>query len=151
MTEHYLDPECGYCQAQSHPEEKHVGDFAYLVGELANSVVVVFNEQSHPGRVIVAHKKHVSEMVDLTDAERNDYFAEVNQVAKALHKLFNPDKINYGAYGDGGSHLHFHLVPKYEGEVEWGTPFAMNPGETFLTDDAAYEKIAADLRAELGL
>ncbi|MFW3332505.1 MULTISPECIES: hypothetical protein [unclassified Carnobacterium] len=50
-------------------------------------------------------------MVDLTDAERNDYFAEVNQVAKALHKLFDPDKINYGAYGDGGSHLHFYLVP----------------------------------------
>lgn len=88
-------------------------------------------------------------MVDLTDAERNDYFAEVNQVAKTLHKLFDPDKINYGAYGDGGSHLH--LVPKYEGQVEWGTPFAMNPGEAFLADDAAYEKIAADLKEELGL
>lgn len=43
------------------------------------------------------------------------------------------------------------LVPKYEGQVEWGTPFAMNPGEAFLADDAAYEKNAADLRAELGL
>lgn len=118
---------------------------------MANSVVVVFNEQSHPGRVIVAHKKHVSEMVDLTDAERNDYFAEVNQVANALHKLFSPDKINNGAYGDGGSHLHFHLMPKYEEQSEWGTPLAMNPGETFLADDAAYEKIATDLREALGL
>nr|WP_205692070.1 hypothetical protein [Carnobacterium sp. PL26RED25] len=36
---------------------KTLDDFAYLVGELANSVVVVLNEQSHPGRVIVAHKK----------------------------------------------------------------------------------------------
>lgn len=64
MVEHYLDPECGYCQAQANPDEEHVGDFGYLVGELANTVVVIFNEQTHPGRVIVAHKKHVSEMVE---------------------------------------------------------------------------------------
>ena len=151
MVDHYLDPDCGYCQAQAHPEEKHVGDFGYLVVELPNSVVVIFNEQSHPGRVIVANKKHVSEMVDLTDEERNAYFAEVNQVAKALHKLFNHDKIDYGAYGDGGSHLHFHLVPKYEGQAEWGKPFAMNPGVTHLAGDEAYEKMAAYLRAELGI
>ena len=89
-------------------------------------------------------------MVDITDEERNKYFADVNKVAKAMHKLFQPDKINYGAYGDGGSHLHFHLVPKYEGEFEWGTPFAMNPGETFL-DEEAYEKMASNLRKELGI
>ena len=47
-----------------------------------------------------------------------------------VHKAFHPDKVNYGAYGDGGCHLHFHLVPKYQGEFEWGTPFAMNPGKT---------------------
>ena len=89
-------------------------------------------------------------MVDITDEERNNYFADVNKVAKAMHKLFQPDKINYGAYGDGGSHLHFHLVPTYDGEFEWGTLFAMNPKETYL-DEAAYEKMASDIRKELGI
>ena len=37
-------------------------------------------------------------------------------------------------YGDGGCHLHFHLVPKYKSdEFEWGTPFAMNPGRKYLS------------------
>ena len=31
-----------------------------------------------------------------------------------MHELFHPDKVNYGAYGDTGHHLHFHLVPKYK-------------------------------------
>ena len=54
----------------------------------------------------------------------------------------HPDKINYGAYGDGGCHLHFHLVPKYKSDsFEWGTPFAMNPGRTYLTEEAYAEMI----------
>ncbi|MFL2127743.1 MAG: HIT family protein [Ruoffia tabacinasalis] len=61
----------------------------------------------------------MSEMVDITDEERNNYFADISKVAKAMYKLFPPDKIYYGVYGDSGSHLHFHVVPKYEGEFEW--------------------------------
>ena len=52
-----------------------------------------------------------------------------------MHKIFNPDKVNYGAYGDTGHHLHFHLVPKYKDGYEWGSVFAMNPGEKTLSDE----------------
>ena len=62
----------------------------------------------------MAYKDHVSEMVNISDEDRNAYFAGVDRAANALHKAFSPDKINYGAYGDGGCHLHFHLVPKYK-------------------------------------
>ena len=54
--------------------------------------------------------------------------------------------ISGGRVGDPP--LHFHLVPKYEGQFEWGTPFAMNPGKTYLSDaeyDAMIEKIKAAL------
>ena len=98
--------------------------------------------------MIVAYKDHVSELVDISDEERNLFFADVARAAKAIHKVFSPDKVNYGAYGDGGCHLHFHLVPKYKDEFEWSTPFAMNPGKTYLTQeeyDAMIEKIKAAL------
>ena len=70
-----------------------VAKFGYFCIELESSNVYVFKEQSHPGRVIVAHKKHVSEMVELTDEERNQYFKDINTVAKAIHEVYNPDKI----------------------------------------------------------
>ena len=35
---------------------------------------------------------------------------DINKVACAMHEIFNPDKVNYGAYGDTEHHLHFHLV-----------------------------------------
>ena len=70
----------------------------------------------------------------------------VARVGKAIHKAFNPDKVNYGAYGDGGCHLHMHLVPKYKDQFEWGTVFQMNPGETYLTE-AEYEEMIEKIKS----
>ncbi len=137
------DTNCAYCM-----EGELVAKFGIKICELESSLVYLFKEQSHPGRVIVAHKNHVSELVDLTDEERNIYFADIAKVAKAIHAVFQPQKINYGAYGDTGCHLHFHLVPKYKDEFEWGGVFAMNPEKTFLTNeeyDILIDKIKAFL------
>ena len=125
-----------------------VDAFGIKIGELPASKVYLFKEQSHKGRCIVASKFHVSELVNLSEADRNAFMADVCKVSNAIHKLFNPAKVNYGAYGDTGCHLHFHLVPKYKDEFEWGGVFAMNPGAKKLTDDEyaeMIEKIKANL------
>lgn len=64
------------------------------------------------------------------------------------YPFFNPDKVNYGAYGDMGHHLHFHLVPKYKDGYEWGGVFAMNPGEKTLSDEE-YQDMVEKYRAIL--
>ena len=125
------DHNCGYCMGG-----EILAGFGIKICDLKVSQLILFKEQSHPGRVIVAYKDHVSELVNISAEER------------ALHKALAPDKINYGAYGDGGCHLHFHLVPKYKDEFEWATTFAMNPGKTYLSQeeyDAMIEKIKAAL------
>ena len=144
--EKYADEmkKCGYCA-----EGEYLAAFGMKICELAATKLYLFKEQSHRGRVIVASKLHVSEITDLTDEERSAFFADVNRVAIALHKAFSPAKVNYGAYGDTGHHLHFHLVPKYAGdEFEWGGVFAMNPKRKFL-DDAEYAAIIAGIKAAL--
>lgn len=137
------DQNCGYCMGG-----EVLAKFGIPICDLRVSSLILFKEQSHPGRVIVAYKDHVSELVDICEADRNAFFADVAQAANAIHKAFHPDKVNYGAYGDGGCHLHFHLVPKYQDSFEWGTPFQMNPGKIYLEDSeyaAMIEKIKACL------
>ena len=124
------DINCAYCR-----EGELVAKFGIKICELETSKVYLFKEQSHKGRVIVAHKRHIGDMTELSAEERNAYFADIAKVSLALQKAFHPDKINYGAYGDTGHHLHFHLVPKYKEEYEWGGVFAMNPGEKTLTEE----------------
>ena len=59
--------------------------------------------------MIVAYKDHVSEIVNISDEERNRYMADVARVAKALHAAFHPKKVNYGADGE----LYDELVKIY--------------------------------------
>lgn len=84
------DQNCAYCM-----EGDLVAQFGIKICELPSSKVYLFKEQSHKGRVIVAHKKHVSEIVELTAEERAAYMEDINHVAEALHKAFHPQKINY--------------------------------------------------------
>lgn len=137
------DDSCSYCA-----EGALVDAFGIKICELPASKLYLFKEQSHKGRVIVASKYHVSEMIELTDDERNAFMADVCRVAKALHRAFSPKKVNYGAYGDTGCHLHFHLVPKYEGGFEYGGTFEMNPKRVTLSA-AEYEELIAAIKAAL--
>ena len=130
------DQNCGYCMGG-----ELLDAFGIYICDLSVSTLILFKEQSHPGRCIVAYKDHVSELVDISEEDRNAFFADVARVAKAIHKVFHPNKVNYGAYGDGGCHLHFHLVPKYEDQFEWGGVFQMNPGMTYLAPEEYAEMI----------
>lgn len=133
VTEH---PDCSYCA-----EGDLLAEFGVKICELPMSKLILFKEQSHPGRVIVACKKHVDDITELTAEERAAYIEDINRVAVCIHKVFHPDKINFGAYGDTMHHLHVHIVPKYKDQYEWGGVFAMNPHRTEPSDDELQELI----------
>ena len=137
------DCNCGYCTGG-----ELLAKFGIHICKLRVSDLILFKEQSKPGRVIVAYKDHVSELVNISEKERNLFMADVCQAAAALHKAFKPNKVNYGAYGDTGCHLHMHLVPKYEGGDEWGSTFTMNPDKVYLTD-TEYAEMINKIKANL--
>lgn len=130
-----MHEDCSYCA-----EGELLAAFGIKICELPMSKLILFKEQSHRGRVIVACKKHVDDITELTAEERAQFTEDINKVAVCIHKVFNPDKINFGAYGDTMHHLHVHIVPKYKDGYEWGGVFAMNPHATEL-DDAGYEEL----------
>lgn len=137
------DQNCAYCM-----QGELAAKFAYPVCEMESGFLYLFKEQSKRGRVILAYKEHVSEMVNISAEERNAFFGDVARAAEAVHKVFHPDKVNYGAYGDTGCHLHMHIVPKYQGGDEWGGTFAMNPDKVYLTEEE-YEEMAVALRSAI--
>lgn len=140
------DQTCGYCMREEDPAL--LGAFGIFICKLSVSDLILFKEQSHPGRCIVAYKDHVSELTDLSDDERGAFFADVARASKAIHAAFHPDKVNYGAYGDTGRHLHFHLVPKYKDQFEWGGVFQMDPKRTTLTQEE-YAQLISKIKAAL--
>ena len=140
----YSDPkQCLYC---TNNETLH--NLMIEIASLSVSRVFLFKEQTYRGRCLVAYNGHVNDLNELSDEERNAFMADVAKVTRAMHKAFNPEKINYGAYSDTLSHLHFHLVPKYKGGPDFGGVFRMNPQETYLTD-AEYQELIDKVKANL--
>jgi diadenosine tetraphosphate (Ap4A) HIT family hydrolase len=134
---------CFYCE-----KDQRLKDLMIEICELNVSTVYLFREQSYKGRCLVAYNKHVNELFELEDKELELYMKDVKKVAAAVKKAFAPGKINYGAYSDKLPHLHFHIVPKYEGSLNWGSTFEMNPGKVLLSDEE-YNKIINAIKENL--
>ncbi|MCQ2243500.1 MAG: HIT family protein [Bacteroidaceae bacterium] len=140
----YSDPkDCLYCQ-----NNETLHSLMIEFAQLRVSRVFLFKEQSYRGRCLVAYKDHVNDLNELSDEDRNAFMADVAQVTRAMQKAFNPVKINYGAYSDKLSHLHFHLAPKYEGGLDFGGTFQMNPQQTYLSDEE-YQQLIDAIKKEL--
>ena len=70
--------------------------------------------------MILAYKDHVSEMIDISDEDRNAFFAEGCWVAQAVHKVFNPANVNLRRmrrYRLPSAYAH---RSKYKDGDEWG-------------------------------
>jgi len=132
-----FDENCFYCSKGENLDSQMI-----KICDLEVSTVYLFKEQTYKGRCNVVFKEHKSEITDLTEEEASAFINDIRKVAKAIQKAFNPGKINYGAYADTMKHLHFHVVPKYEGGPSWGTTFEMNPGKVLLNDEEYSELIA---------
>lgn len=134
---------CLYCQ-----NNETLHNLMIKIGDLAVSQLFLFKEQSHPGRCNVVYKDHGVEFHELSDEQRSLFMKDVANVAKAMASAFNPDKINYGAYADTISHLHMHIVPKYQDGYGFGGVFEMNPQKNLLSE-AEYAGIIGKIKSEL--
>ncbi|MBD7912753.1 MULTISPECIES: HIT family protein [Clostridium] len=131
-----FDKECFYCV-----KDQRLTDIMIEICELEASILYLFKEQTYRGRCLIAFKGHKSEMFELTEEERNSFAKDIATVGQALHNAFLPKKVNYGAFADNMKHLHFHIVPKYEGGPDYGGTFTMNPQKTYLSDEEYKELI----------
>lgn len=76
-----------------------------------------------PGHTLIIPRRHVSSFFDLTPEEINACMELITEERKVLDEEFNPDGYNIGvnigpAAGQSILHVHIHLIPRYEGDVD---------------------------------
>lgn len=76
-----------------------------------------------PGHTLVIPKRHVASFFELTAEEVAACMALINEEKKLLDEEFSPDGYNIGvnigqAAGQSIHHVHIHIIPRYEGDVE---------------------------------
>ena len=99
------------------------------------------------GHVLVIPKEGAENILDLSPAGLAALMATTQKVAKAVDKALAPDGIllkqyNRAAAGQSVFHVHFHIVPRWE-----GVPMA--PHGKVMVEASRLEPIAAKIRSAL--
>ena len=119
--EYILGPKpdaCVFCLPEGREEDEE-----RLVLYRGRRAFVIMNRYPYNnGHLLVCPFRHVSELTDLESAESHEIMDLVQRCSGILKQHFNCEGINVGlnlgkAAGAGiGEHLHFHLVPRWNGD-----------------------------------
>lgn len=90
----------------------------YFVKELSMGYVVIGDNQHFEGYTLFLCKVHETELFHLDHLKKMKFLEEMSIVAEAVSKAFQADKMNYELLGNGDTHLHWHLFPRREGDIE---------------------------------
>jgi diadenosine tetraphosphate (Ap4A) HIT family hydrolase len=120
-----------------------------FIADLGTSRVYFNEDQQFPGWVFVVLKRHAVELYDLDARERAALIEEVNRTAQALARVYRPVKMNYELLGNQVPHIHWHLVPRLEGDPEprWPVWRVQHEPQSLPADDVA--RRIAQIRAAL--
>ena len=96
------------------------GNNPYFVKELETGYVVIGDYQHFKGYSLFLYRDHVVELFDLDAETRAKHLREMTLVAEAVKNAFGAQKMNYECLGngDGGAHIHWHLFPRRDGDIE---------------------------------
>lgn len=75
--------------------------------------VIQVDDPLFPGYFRVIWNKHIAEMSDLTDDERQLLEKVLLTVEKVVREQMHPDKINWAQFGNMVPHLHWHIIARY--------------------------------------
>jgi diadenosine tetraphosphate (Ap4A) HIT family hydrolase len=80
-------------------------------------VVAVPSQTVRPGHVMVVSAAHAAAFADLKPADAAAFMSLVGEVAQAAEQASGAERYYVIRIGDKSPHLHFHLIPRVEGEA----------------------------------
>ncbi len=118
---------CFFCEYAAAPKK----DRKNLVVLRGKTCFTVLNRFPYAGgHLMIAPLAHKGELGDFTPAEREETFAQIVRMQRVLERLMKPQGFNLGlnigrAAGAGvPGHLHFHLLPRWNGDNNFMTTTA---------------------------
>ncbi|MEP3225106.1 MAG: HIT family protein [Parasphingorhabdus sp.] len=92
---------------------------ASLIKEYDNWVVLLRPAQITLGSLIVAAKSNAEDFGALSSDDFAELKTVTTDVATALKQLVSHQKLNWLMLMMVDPHVHFHLLPRYDGAREW--------------------------------
>jgi diadenosine tetraphosphate (Ap4A) HIT family hydrolase len=105
---------CPFCKPEAERE---------LIVESATAYAIYDKFPVNPGHALIIPKRHVLQYFELSFKEQSACWFMLNKVKEIIQNRFNPNGFNVGinigeTAGQTISHVHIHLIPRYDGDVK---------------------------------
>ena len=114
MTKSLVSKDCAFCTL---PADRKI----FL--PLSSVIALRDRYPVSEGHTLVIPTRHVATWFDATPAERMELWSAIDIVCEDLRSEFSPDGFNFGinsgkAAGQTVNHLHLHIIPRYDGDMD---------------------------------
>lgn len=111
---------CPFCDIPTKSDDEG------LIVARGREVYAVLNLYPYnPGHLLICTNRHVPDLTDLTESERNEISAMTAHAMSVLRKVSTPAGfnlgMNQGAISGAGvaDHLHQHIIPRWSGDANF--------------------------------
>lgn len=122
----------------------------YVVDRSEHTLIVLNRFPYNNGHLLVAPREHKAALEELSEAELLDLQVQVRRMVQLLKLVMEPDGFNIGlnlgrVAGAGlPGHLHWHIVPRWNGDVNF-MPVIADAKVIPQSLDALYQLLRGDL------
>jgi diadenosine tetraphosphate (Ap4A) HIT family hydrolase len=89
----------------------------FIIKDYNYWTLYIHENQCFLGRCyIVCKRDDAVDFFDMTNKEKEELFNVGKKLKKVLIDLFQPDLFNYASLGNIFTHLHLHVIPRYQKE-----------------------------------
>ncbi len=97
-----------------------------VLGKIRRSLLLLMNNALVPWFIIVPQTSKL-EIHQLSDAEREELYANINALSEYIEQQYQVDKLNVAAIGNVVNQMHIHVVGRKRDDycwpnVVWGRP-----------------------------
>ena len=108
------DDECRFCLTKPSRRIMLEGKYGFAAWD---------RHPASEGHFLVIPYRHFASYFDINDEEREELWSLVAQGRDMCEEKYHPDGYNIGinvgtAAGQSIHHLHIHVIPRYQGDVE---------------------------------
>lgn len=135
------------------------GKNPWFVKELKTGYVVIGDHQHFKGYTLFLCKEHKTELFELEQEVKTKFLEEMATVAEAVSRAFGAEKMNVELLGNGDAHLHWHLFPRRDGDLEgygnqgrgpvWWYPMEKMYDEANCPSQEELEELKSRLKKEI--
>lgn len=120
------------------------------IGRFTLCRLLMMNDSQYPWFILVPEIADVSELYQLTQAQRALFIEESCYLAEQLATLFHADKMNVANIGNMVAQLHIHHIVRYSTDIAWPAPVWGKFAAVPYTEAQSAERIS-QLKARLAV